>query len=380
MKKLLQRMGFCGAAACLAFLAGCSTPSAGPTPEHYGTTPDGKAVDIFTLRNSKGAEARIITYGGIVVSLKVPDKNGVLGDVVLGCNSLEDYEKATTYFGALIGRYGNRIGKAQFALDGKTYHLAANNGPNTLHGGVKGFDKVVWAAQAKADSALGPQLILTYTSKDGEEGFPGTLQVTAVYTLTEKNELRVDFTATTDKDTVVNLTQHSYFNLAGKGDILGHMVTIAADNITPVDAGLIPLGNLQPVAGTPFDFRHSMAIGLHIKETNSNEQLKFGPGYDHNWVINKKAGELTMLARVSDSDSGRVMEVWSTEPALQFYTGNFLDGTIKGKGGWVYQKHAGFCMEPQHYPDSPNQPKFPSTELKPGETYKNTIIYRFSTQ
>lgn len=380
MKKLLQRMGLRGAAACLAFLAGCSTPSSGLTPTHYGTTPDGKAVDLYTLRNLKGAEARIITYGGIVLSLKVPDKNGALGDVVLGCTSLEDYEKATTYFGALIGRYGNRIGKAQFTLDGKTYHLAANNGPNTLHGGVKGFDKVVWTAQAKADSALGPQLILTYTSKDGEEGFPGTLQVTAVYTLTENNELRIDFTATTDKDTVVNLTQHSYFNLAGKGDILGHMVTIPADNITPVDAGLIPLGNLQPVAGTPFDFRHSMAIGLHIKETNSNEQLKFGPGYDHNWVINKKAGELTMLARVSDSDSGRVMEVWSTEPALQFYTGNFLDGTIKGKGGWVYQKHAGFCMEPQHYPDSPNQPKFPSTELKPGETYKNTIIYRFSTQ
>jgi len=378
MKKLLQRMGFCGAAACLAFLAGCSTPSSGLTKTHYGTTPDGKAVDMYTLRNLKGAEARIITYGGIVVSLKVPDKNGALGDVVLGCTSLEDYEKATTYFGALIGRFGNRIGKAQFTLDGKTYHLAANNGPNTLHGGVKGFDKVVWTAQMKEDSALGPQLILTYTSKDGEEGFPGTLQVTAVYTLTENNELRVDFTANTDKDTVVNLTQHSYFNLSGKGDILGHIVTIPAANITPVDAGLIPLGNLQPVAGTPFDFRSPTAIGARINADDA--QLKLGPGYDHNWVFDKKTGDLTMQARVSDPNSGRVLEVLSTEPALQFYTGNFLDGSIKGKGGWVYQKHAAFTMEPQHYPDSPNQPQFPSTELKPGETYKNTIIYRFSTQ
>ena len=376
-------MGLCGAAACLALLAGCSTGgmSSNATKAHYGTTPDGKAVDIYTLRNSKGAEARIITYGGIVVSLKMPDKSGALGDVVLGCNSLEDYEKATTYFGALIGRYGNRIGKAQFTLDGKSYHLAANNGVNTLHGGLKGFDKVVWTATPHQSASGFPAMLeLQYTSPDGEEGFPGTLKVRAMYALTENNELRIDFDATTDKDTVVNLTHHSYFNLAGKGDILSHVATIPADSITPVDAGLIPLGNLQPVAGTPFDFRKPMAMGLHIDETNSNEQLKFGPGYDHNWVINKKMGELSLMARVTEPASGRVMEVWSTEPALQFYTGNFLDGTITGKGGWVYQKHAGFCMEPQHYPDSPNQPQFPSTELKPGQTYKNTIIYRFSTQ
>jgi aldose 1-epimerase len=338
-------------------------------------------VDVYTLKNSKGAEARIMTYGGVVLSLKMPDKNGQFGDVVLGCNKLEDYTKTPPppYFGALIGRYGNRIGKATFTLDGKTYALAANNNGNTLHGGNKGFDKVVWTAvRMTEDSATGPQLFLNYTSKDGEEGYPGTLKVTATYTLTDRNELRIDFTATTDKDTVVNLTHHSYFNLAGKGDILGHIVTIPADNITPVDAGLIPLGNLQAVDGTPFDFRKPMAIGARIDADNA--QLKLGPGYDHNWVINKKMGELSLMAHVSEPTTGRVMEVWSTEPALQFYSGNFLDGTITGKGGWVYQKHAAFCMEPQHSPDSPNQPQFPSTELKPGQTYKNTIIYRFSVQ
>ncbi|MGD1083532.1 MAG: aldose epimerase family protein [Verrucomicrobiota bacterium] len=394
MKKIIHRTALCGAAACLAILAGCSTGGNWPpspsniTQARYGTTPDGKAVEIYTLRNSKGAEARIITYGGIVVSLKMPDKSGDFGDVVLGCNSLEDYEKATTYFGALIGRYGNRIGKATFTLDGATYHLPPNNNGNTLHGGDKGFDKVVWNAQGRDSlppgtqdmkpEPRGPQLILTYTSKDGEEGFPGTLNVTAVYTLTEDNELQIDFTATTDKDTVVNLTHHSYFNLAGKGDILGHIVTIPADKITPVDAGLIPTGEIAPVAGTPFDFRNPTAIGLRVDQTNSSEQLKFGPGYDHNWVFDKKVGDLSRLARVSEPTTGRVLEVWSTEPALQFYSGNFLDGTITGKGGWVYQKHAAFCMEPQHYPDSPNKPQFPSTELKPGQTYHNTIIYRFS--
>jgi aldose 1-epimerase len=384
MNKKILRIVLLGAGVCAAFLAGCSThpsPYSGFDMKPYGKTPDGKAVEMYTLHTLKGAEARIITYGGIVVSLKMPDKNGAFGDVVLGCNSLEDYEKATTYFGALIGRYGNRIGKAQFTLDGQTYHLATNNGVNnvnTLHGGIKGFDKVVWNARMKEDSAIGPSLILTYTSKDGEEGFPGTLQVQAVYTVTESNELRIDFTATTDKDTVVNLTHHSYFNLSGKGDILRHVVTIPAANFTPVDAGLIPLGNLQPVAGTPFDFRTPTAIGARINA--DDPQLKLGPGYDHNWVIDKKPGELTLMARVSDPDSGRVMEVLSTEPALQFYSGNFLDGTIRGKGRWFYQQHAGFCMEPQHYPDSPNQPQFPSTELKPGQTYKNTIIYRFSVQ
>jgi len=382
MKKMIGRIIVIGTGACAAFLIGCSTGGSfdqGITKQAFGKTPDGQAVDVYTLKNSKGAEARIMTYGGVVLSLKMPDKNGQFGDVVLGCNKLEDYTKTPPppYFGALIGRYGNRIGKATFTLDGKTYALAANNNGNTLHGGNKGFDKVVWTGAGK-DTPAGPALVLNYTSKDGEEGYPGTLKVTATYTLTDRNELRIDFTATTDKDTVVNLTHHSYFNLAGKGDILGHIVTIPADNITPVDAGLIPLGNLQAVDGTPFDFRKPMAIGARIDADNA--QLKLGPGYDHNWVINKKMGELSLMAHVSEPTTGRVMEVWSTEPALQFYSGNFLDGTITGKGGWVYQKHAAFCMEPQHYPDSPNKPQFPSTELKPGETYKNTIIYRFSVQ
>jgi aldose 1-epimerase len=374
-----QCLTLAAAAAAALFAAGASSPPPSVTKTNFGAMPDGRPVAIYTLKNAKGAEARITEYGGIMVSLKMPDKSGAFGDVVLGNDTLDAYVKNNSpFFGALIGRYGNRIGKAQFVLDGKTNHLAANNGVNTLHGGLKGFDKVLWTATPAESSAHEPQLVLTYTSKDGEEGFPGTLNVTATYTLTDNNEVRVDFTATTDKDTVVNLTDHSYFNLSGKGDILGHIVTIPAANITPVDAGLIPLGGLQPVAGTPFDFRTPTAIGARINADDA--QLKLGPGYDHNWVIDKTAGQLTMLAHVSDPASGRVLEVWSTEPALQFYPGNFLDGTITGKGGWVYQKHAAFCMEPQHYPDSPNKPQFPSTELKPGQTYKNTIIYRFSVQ
>jgi aldose 1-epimerase len=383
MKNMIGRIIVVGAGVCAAFLIGCGTEETyaqGVTKEGFGKTPDGQAVDVYTLKNAKGAEARIMTYGGVVLSLKMPDKSGKFADVVLGGTKLEDYTKTPPppYFGALIGRYGNRIGKATFTLDGKTYQLAANNNGNTLHGGNKGFDKVVWTGVAQRETTHGPELVLNYISKDGEEGYPGTLNVTATYNLTDNNELRLDFTATTDKDTVVNLTHHSYFNLAGKGDILGHIVTIPADNITPVDAGLIPLGPLQSVEGTPFDFRKPMAIGARIDADNA--QLKLGPGYDHNWVINKKFGEMTMMAHVSEPTSGRVMEVWSTEPALQFYSGNFLDGTITGKGGWVYQKHAAFCMEPQHYPDSPNKPQYPTTELKPGETYKNTIIYRFSVQ
>jgi aldose 1-epimerase len=385
MKNMIGRLFVLGAGACVALLAGCgqsqsttdsTTTSIDKAP--FGKAPDGQAVFVYTLKNAKGAEARIMTYGGVVLSLKMPDKSGKFDDVVLGCEKLTDYtETPPPYFGALIGRYGNRIGKAQFTLDGKTYQLAGNDHGNTLHGGKKGFDKVVWTATDKKTDA-GPSLVLNYVSKDGEEGFPGTLNVTATYTLTDKNELQIDFTATTDKDTVVNLTHHGYFNLAGKGDILGHILTIPADSITPVDAGLIPLGTLQSVDGTPFDFRKPTAIGAHINDDNA--QLKLGPGYDHNWVINKKAGELSLMAHVSEPTTGRVMEVWSTEPGLQFYTGNFLDGTIKGKGGTAYQKHSAFCMEPQHFPDSPNKPQFPSTELKPGETYKNTIIYRFSVQ
>jgi aldose 1-epimerase len=278
----------------------------------------------------------------------------------------------------LIGRFGNRIGGAKFTLDGANYTLPANDGPNTLHGGLKGFDKRVWTVNRAHESADGPQLVLHYVSKDGEEGFPGNLDVTAALTLTQDNALRVEFTATTDKDTVVNLTHHGYFNLAGKGDILSHVVMIAADRFTPVDSTLIPTGVLQPVENTPFDFRTPTAIGARIGQ--EDEQLKFGKGYDHNWVINKMLGELTLMARVTEPTTGRVMEVWSTEPALQFYSGNFLDGTITGKYGWVYAHRNAIVMEPQHYPDSPNKPDFPTTELKPGQVYHNTIVYKFSTQ
>ena len=318
-----------------------------------------------------------MTYGGIVQSLKVPDKNGKFGDVVLGYDDLNGYVTNNPYFGALIGRYGNRIAKGKFTLDGKEYTLGINNSPNDLHGGPLGFDKKVWKATPlmTADS---PALQLTYLSKDGEEGFPGNLKVTAIYTLTEDNGLEVDYTATTDKDTLCNLTQHSYFNLAGKGDVLGHLVFINADRFTPVDSTLIPTGELKPVAGTPFDFRTAMAIGARIND--NDEQLKFGHGYDHNWVLSKPAGKYGLVARVTEPTTGRAMEVWSTEPGVQFYTGNFLDGSITGKGGQAYQVRTGFCFEPQHYPDSPNHPQFPSTELKPGQTYQNAIIYKFSVQ
>jgi len=343
----------------------------------FGQTKEGVAVDLYTLSNNKGAEVGVCNYGGLVVFLKVPDRNGRPGDVVLGYEALADYIKDSPYFGALIGRYGNRIAKGKFTLDGKECTLAVNNGPNALHGGLKGFDKVVWEPRLLA-SLEGPSVELRYVSKDREEGYPGNLAVAAVYTLTEDNALRIDYTAITDKATVVNLTHHSYFNLAGKGDILNHQVMLPADKFTPVDNTLIPTGELRPVDGTPFDFRTLTTIGARIGQ--EDEQLKFGNGYDHNWVINKPMGQLGLMARVSEPTSGRVMEVWSTEPGLQFYSGNFLDGTLKGKGGWVYQFRNGFCMEPQHYPDSPNQPNFPSVVLKPGRVYRNTIIYKFSVQ
>ena len=381
MKKITHIVMLTSAGLGAACLIGC-TPMSNPTPSGtinqapFGNTPDGTPVAIYTLRNSKGMEARIMTYGGIVQSLKVPDKNGKLGDVVLGYDDLDGYLKATPYFGALVGRYGNRIGGAKFTLEGKTYTLATNNGPNSLHGGIKGFDKVVWKATSLM-TADGSALQLTYFSKDGEEGFPGNLKVTAVYTLTDDNELRLDFTATTDQPTVCNLTHHSYFNLAGQGngDILGHIVYINADNTTPVDSNLITTGEIKPVDGTPFDFRKPTAIGARINDPDT--VLQYGPGYDHNWVINKPMGKLGLQARVYEPATGRVMEVFSTEPGLQFYTGNSLDGSITGKDGKVYQRRTAFCMEPQHYPDSPNKPMFPTTELKPGETYQNTIIYRF---
>ena len=359
-------------------LAGCSTSDHSGkaiTEKPFGSA-DGQPVTLYTLRNGN-AEVSICNYGGIVTSFKVPDKNGKIGDVVLGFDNLPDYIKSSPYFGALIGRYGNRIAKGKFTLDGKEYSLATNNGANALHGGLKGFDKVVWRAQT-LQSPDGPALELTYLSKDGEEGYPGNLSVKAVYTLTSDNALKLEFTATTDKDTVANLTHHSYFNLAGKGDVLNHVVMIDADKFTPVDSGLIPTGELRPVEGTPFDFRTPTPIGTRINQ--DDEQLKFANGYDHNWIINNYTGALRLAARVYEPTSGRVLEVFSTEPGLQFYTGNFLDGTLKGKGGWVYQFRDAFCMEPQHYPDSPNHPDFPSVVLKPGAVYHNTIVYRFSVR
>jgi len=348
------------------------------TRQSYGKMPDGAEVYLYTLTNASGMKAGIITYGGTVVSLTAPDRNGKYADVVLGMDDLAGYMKLTTFFGALIGRYGNRIGHAQFTLDGNTYKLPANDNGNMLHGGPEGFDKRVWSAM-RADGPDGQTVVLTYISKDGEAGFPGTLTSHVVYTLTAKNELKIDYTATTDKPTVVNLTNHSYFNLAGQGegDILGHEVTINADRYTPVDAGLIPTGELRPVAGTPFDFTKPTAIGARIEA--NDEQIKFGKGYDHNWVLNKGAAFITKAAEVHEPKSGRVMEVWTNEPALQFYTGNFLDGTLHGKGK-TYVRRGALCMETQHYPDSPNQPSFPSTELKPGATYRTTTVYRFSAR
>jgi aldose 1-epimerase len=384
MKNIMRFVFFALAGLGAAVFVGCaSMPKTGITSKvPFGKTADGTPVELYTLRNSSGMEATIMTYGGIVTSLKVPDKNGNFGDVVLGFDNLDGYvnaayQKAMPYFGALIGRYGNRIAKGQFVLDGQTNTLPINNAPNSLHGGPKGFDKVVWTA-SPIDTYYGPGLQLTYLSKDGEEGYPGNLSVTAIYTITEKNELQLEFTAKTDKDTVVNLTHHSYFNLRGSGDILNHVVQIDADKMTPVDSTLIPTGELKPVDGTPFDFRTPTAIGSRINETN-DEQIGFGNGYDHNFVLNKQPGEFARAATLTDSQSGRVMEVWTTSPGVQFYTGNFLDGSLTGKGGWAYQFRNACCFEPQGFPDSPNHPAFPTTELKPGEIYKNMIVYKFST-
>ena len=379
---MIEWMLIFGAVVCAVFFADFaalgSTATGSISKQPFGKMPDGQSVELYTLRNAKGAEATIMTYGGTVTSLKMPDKSGTFGDVVLGYDTLDSYLTNSPFFGCLVGRYGNRIAKGQFALDGKTYSLAVNNPPNNLHGGPVGFDKRVWKV-VKADvGPHGPRLELTYLSKDGEEGFPGNLTVTATYTLTDDDALRLDFAATTDKATVCNLTHHSYFNLAGKGDILGHVVYINADKFTPVDSALIPTGELKPVDGTPFDFLKPTAVGARIND--NDEQLKFGSGYDHNWVVNKPMGKLGLMARVTEPATGRIMEVWSTEPGVQFYTGNFLDGSLTGKGGWIYQKRNGLCFEPQHYPDSPNHPKFPTTELKPGQTYHNTIIYKFSAK
>lgn len=350
--------------------------SPGRERQAFGTAPDGKAVELITLTNGRGMEVRVMTYGAIIVSLTVPDRNGVPGDVVLGYDSLAGYLRSSPYFGAVVGRYGNRIAKGRFTLDGTEYRLAVNNGLNHLHGGVRGFDKVVWAAEPFQDQG-GVGVRLAYTSPDGEEGYPGTLRAQVTYTLTERNELRIDYQATTDKATPVNLTQHSYFNLAGRGDILGHLLTIKADSFTPVDSTLIPTGILAPVEKTPFDFRVPTAIGARIGA--ADQQLRFGGGYDHNFVLTRPDTGMALAAVVADSASGRTLEIRTTEPGIQFYSGNFLDGSLTGKGGTVYRHRTGFCLETQHFPDSPNHPQFPSTILEPGQTYQSHTTWSFGT-
>ncbi len=391
MKFMAIRTGLAVILASVLLWTGCTCPcsqsksSQGKGPmsikeTDFGTMPDGQKVSLYTLTNANGAVAKITNYGAIVTELWMPDKNGKPADIVLGFESLSGYLGESPYFGCIVGRYGNRIGKGTFTLDGKTYSLAINNGENHLHGGLKGFDKVVWQATAEQAGKDGVAVTLRYTSKDMEEGYPGTLSVMVVYTLTNANELRIDYTAVTDKATVCNLTHHGYFNLAGQGNgsILNHELMLNADRYTPVDAGLITTGEILPVKGTPMDFTKPTAIGAHID--NDFEQLKFGGGYDHNWVLNKKGSEMSLAAKVYEPTSGRVMEVWTNEPGVQFYAGNFLDGTLTGKGGKVYQHRYGFCLETQHYPDSPNKPNFPTTTLRPGQTYKTTTVYKFSAR
>jgi aldose 1-epimerase len=358
-----------------------SAPGAHVEQAFFGTMPDGDTVDVYTLTNPNGVELRAISYGGIILSLMVPDRNGEMADVVLGYDNLEGYLEETPYFGAIIGRYGNRIGGASFTLDGTTYPLAANDGPNHLHGGNVGFDKVLWDVEP-FEGPDGVGLVFSRTSPDGEEGYPGALSVEVTYTLTDANELVFDYYATTDAPTPVNLTQHSYFNLGGpgSGDILGHVLMLNASRYTPVDAGLIPTGELAPVQGTPFDFTTTQTIGDRIDA--DDVQIQRGGGYDHNFVLDRgdaAEGGLVEAAMVLHPSSGRIMSVRTTEPGIQFYSGNFLDGTLIGKDGVAYQKRYGFCLETQHFPDSPNKASFPSTILRPGEEYRSRTVYGFST-
>ena len=342
----------------------------------FGKTPDGTPVEIFTLSDGSH-ETRIATYGGVLVSFKTPDRNGKVADVVLGFDDVDGYVSnfngpSDAFFGALIGRYANRIAHGTFTLEGKQYSLPKNNGENTLHGGPHGFNNVVWKAKPVANGVE-----LSYFSKDGEEGFPGNLTATVRYTL-NGGSLRVEYSATTDKPTVVNLTNHSYFNLAGQGDILNHELTLHASRFTPVDAGLIPTGELKSVQSTPFDFREEKAIGSRINE--NDEQLHLGRGYDHNWVLDHPSGKLSEAAELYDPSSGRVLRVLTDQPGIQFYSGNFLDGSIKGKGGRPYELHAALCLETQHFPDSPNHPDLPTTELKPGQRYHTVTVFEFSAR
>jgi len=382
--KMKLKIYLLAAMAFLAVLSGCEEETASNDPskiligkisidkQPFGQLADGTEVDIYTLKNANGMTAKITNYGGIVTELYAPDRKGKFQDVVLGYENLEKYLESSPYFGALIGRYGNRIAKGKFAIDGIEYTLTANEGENHIHGGQKGFDKVVWKTQAIATFS-GPSLILTYLSKDGEEGYPGNLKTRVIYTLTNDNELKISYEAQTDKTTVVNLTHHGYYNLAGhkSGDILGHELMISADNFTPVDERVIPTGRIIPVADSPLDFRESTPIGSRIDQVTG--------GYDHNYVLNNKIGNFAKIATVYEPKSGRVMEVSTSLPGLQFYSGNFLDATSKGKGA-TYKKHSGFCLSTQRFPDSPNNPKFPSAVLKPGQKYHSLTSYKFSTR
>ena len=357
-----------------------SQANSGMLKRAFGKTGDGRQVDLYVLTNKNGIEADITNFGAAVVSLKVPDRHGKTDDVVLGYDDLDGYLHDKSYFGATVGRYANRIAHGKFTLNGTTYTLAKNDRENHLHGGVRGFNKVVWEAK-DVSTAGAAALQLNYLSKDGEEGYPGNLSVQVTYTLTNNNELKIDYAATTDKDTVLNLTHHSYFNLAGqgKGDILQHQLLLHASRFTPVDATLIPTGEIRSVKGTPLDFASATAIGSRIGQ--DDEQLKLGHGYDHNFVLDGGTeGAPVLAAQVYEPSSGRVMEVWTTQPGVQFYSGNFLDDTIRGKSGSTYRRRAAFCLETQHFPDSPNKPNFPSTILKPGSQFKSSTTYKFSSR
>ena len=344
----------------------------------FGKIADGSEAHLFTLTTKNGVEVSISDFGGTIVSLMTPDRAGKFGDIVLGYDSAAEYETGKSYFGGTIGRYGNRIAHGKFVLNGESFTLAKNDGENHLHGGLKGFNKVLWAAK-DASTASASVLQLRYVSKDGEEGYPGALSVEVVFTLSDANELKIDYSASTDKDTVLNLTNHAYFNLSGAGTILDHQLTLAASHFTPVDATLIPTGELRAVKGSAFDFTSAKAIGERVDQ--SDEQLKFGKGYDHNWVLDGgKTGKLSLAATLVDPKSGRILQVSTTEPGIQFYSGNFLDGTIHGKKGVVYAHRSGLCLETQHFPNSPNQPKFPSTILRKGSKYQTTTVLKFTAK
>jgi aldose 1-epimerase len=345
--------------------------------KQFGLTPEGTRVDLFTMRNDQGMEVSITNYGGAITSLRVPDRKGESGDVVLGYDTLSEYLQHPRFLGALIGRHANRLARGTFSLNGTTYHLAQNNGRNHLHGGIRGFDRVVWDVEEDLESE-DAVIRLNYLSRDGEEGYPGNLSATVAYKLSDRNDLRIEYGATTDKDTIVNLTNHSYFNLSGGGNILKHELMINAEQFTPIGEDLIPTGELRDVKESPLDFTENTSIGSRINDPY--DQLLCAGGYDHNFALRNASHPVRLAARAYEAESGRIMELFTTQPGLQFYSGNFLDGTITGKGGTVYHKYAGFCLETQHFPDAPNHPEFPSTILRPGEEYSQVAVFRFSTE